>query len=85
MAYARGGGFGGQNPPIEDFKRNENPSFWNEPPFHTDIAEIALMFFCAIQLADKILKNFHCDATIGLLIVKLCLCAALDADNCKKQ
>ena len=41
------------------------------------------MFFCAIQLAYKILKNFHCDAIIGLLIVKLCLCAALDVDNCR--
>ena len=51
--------------------------------FHTEIAEIALMFFCAIQLAYKILKNFHCDAIIGLLIVKLCLCVALD--NCRNS
>ena len=43
------------------------------------------MFFCAIQLAHKILKNFHCDAIIGLLIVKLCLCAALDVDDCSKS
>ena len=43
------------------------------------------MFFCAIQLAYKILKNFHCDAIIGLLIVKLCLCAALDVDDCRKS
>ena len=53
--------------------------------FHTEIAEIALMFFCAIQLAYKILKNFHCDAIIDLLIVKLCLCAALDVDDCRKS
>ena len=45
----------------------------------------ALMFFCAIQLAYKILQNFHCDAIIGLLIVKLCLCAALDVDDCRKS
>ena len=43
------------------------------------------MFFCAIQLAYKILKNFHCDAIIGLVIVKLCLCAALDVDDCRKS
>ena len=43
------------------------------------------MFFCAIQLAYKILKNFHCDAKIGLLIVKLCLCAALDVDDRRKS
>ena len=34
--------------------------------FHAEIVKIALMFFCAIQLAYKILKNFHCDAIIGL-------------------
>ena len=43
------------------------------------------MFFCAIQLAYKISKNFHCEAIIGLLIVKLCLCAALDVDDCRKS
>ena len=44
------------------------------------------MFFFAIQLAYKILKNFYCDAIIGLLIVKLCLCAAaLDVDDCRKS
>ena len=37
--------------------------------FQTEIAEIALMFFCAIQLAYKILKDFHCDAIIGLPVV----------------
>ena len=53
--------------------------------FHTEIAEIALVFFCAIQLAYKILKNFHCDAIIGLLIVKLCLYAAPDVGDCRKS
>ena len=43
------------------------------------------MFFCAIQLAYKILKNFHCDAIIRLLIVKLSLCAALEVDDCRKS
>ena len=37
--------------------------------FHTEIAEIALMFFYAIQLGYKISKNFHCDAMIGLPVV----------------
>ena len=36
MAYARGGVGGSRvNPPIEDWKRNENFSFWNDPPFFT--------------------------------------------------
>ena len=43
------------------------------------------MFFCAIQLAHKILKNFYCDAIIGLLIVKLRLCAAHDVDDFRKS
>ena len=49
------------------------------------MAEIAFMFFCAIQLAYKILKNFHCDAIIGLPVVKLFWCAALDVDDCRKS
>ena len=81
------GGVGGQPFPIEDFKRNENLSFWIKPPFfmQTEIAEIALMFFCAIQLAYIILKNFHCDAIIGLPVDKLFWCAALNVDDCKKS
>ena len=43
------------------------------------------MFFCVIQLDYKILKNFHCGAMIGLPIVKLCLCAALDVDDSRKS
>ena len=43
------------------------------------------MFFCAFQLADKILKNFHCDAIIGLPVVTLCWCGALDVDDCRKS
>ena len=51
----------------------------------TEIAEIALMFFCVIQLAHKIFKNFHCDAIIGLPVVKLFWCYALDVDHCRKS
>ena len=43
------------------------------------------MLFCAIQLAYNILKNFHCDAIIGLPVVKLFWCAALDIDDCRKS
>ena len=38
-----------------------------------------------IQLANKIWKNFHCDAIIGLPVVKLLWCAALDVDNSRKS
>ena len=82
-----GGGFGGQTPlpPLKILKEMKPSLFATNCLFYTEIAEIALMFFCAIQLACKILKNFHCDAIIGLLIVKLCLCAALDVDDCRKS
>ena len=50
-----------------------------------EIADIALMFFYAIELAYKNLKNFHCDAIIGLPVVKLCWCGALDVDDCRKS
>ena len=83
--HGGGGGFESQNPPIEDFKINENLFLERTAFFHTEIADIALMFSCAIQLACKILKNFHCDAIIGLLIVKLCLSAALDVVDCRKN
>ena len=43
------------------------------------------MLFCAIQLAYEISKIFHCDAIISLLIVKLCLCAAVDVGDCRKS
>ena len=41
--------------------------FQNDPRFfHTKIAQIAILFFCAIQLAYIILNNFHCDAISGV-------------------
>ena len=74
MAYARGGGggFGGQNPPtLKILKEMKSSLLERTVFFHAEIVKIALMFFCAIQLAYKILKNFHCDAIIGLVIAKL--------------
>ena len=65
-----GGRLGVNPPPLVDFKRNENLFLERTAFFHAEIAEIALMFFCAIQLAYKILKNCHCDAIIGLPVVK---------------
>ena len=78
---------GVKTPLNEHFKRNENLSFWNDPPFfmQTEIAEIDLMFFGAIQLAYKILKNFYCEGIIGLPVAKLFWCAALDVDDHKKR
>ena len=82
-----GGGFGGQTPPpIEDFKRNENLSFRNKPPFFIQrLPKLLSCFSVLSNLLYKILKNFHCDAIIGLLMVKLCLCAALDVDDCRES
>ena len=80
-----GEGVSGVNPPpLKIVKEMKTSLFGTHRLFHTEIAEIALAFFCAIQLAYKILKNFHCDAIIGLLIVKLCSCAALDVGDSEK-
>ena len=54
MAYARGGGGGGGwssgvKTPYRRFKKNS--PFETIRLFHTEFAEIAVMFFCAIQLA----------------------------------
>ena len=65
-----GGGVRGSTPPpIEDFKRNENLSFWNEPPFsYRDCRNCSDVFPC-YPTCYKISKNFHCDAIIGLPVV----------------
>ena len=79
---------GVKTPPLKILKKRKPLFLERTAFFHTEIAEIALMFFCAIQLAYKILKNFYCDVIIRLLIVKmvkLCLCAALDVDDCRKS
>ena len=45
--------------------------------FHTEIAEIAITVFCAIQLAYIISRNFYCDAIIP--VVKLFWYVALES------
>ena len=93
MAYARGGGgreggFGGQFPPphththTDDWKRNENLSFCNDPPlFMQRLPKLLLCFSVLPNLLTIILKDFHCDAIIP--IVKLLWCVALD--DCRKR
>ena len=75
-----------QLPPSPHWRleKKEKPPFLKRSAFfHTEIAEIAIMFFCAIQLASIILKNFDCDAIIP--VVQLFWCIALDVDNCRKS
>ena len=61
------GGVSGVNPPpLKILKEMKTSLFGTNLLFHTEIAEIALMFFYPIQLGYKISKNFHCDAIIGL-------------------
>ena len=71
-----GGGGGGQPVAcsIDDRKINENLFLERSAFFHTKIAKIAILFFCAIQLAYIILKNFHRD-------VKLFWRVTLDVDD----
>ena len=73
---------GSKLPPLKIFKEMflERTAF-----FRTEIAETALMYFCVIQLAYKIVKNFHCDAIIALPVVKLFGCTALNVDDCRKS
>ena len=69
----RSGGLGGQPPPIDDWKRNENLSFWNDPLFSYRLAYTAIMFFCVIQLAYAYSRNFRSDAcnnTVGQTFLK---------------
>ena len=56
-------------PPLTIGKETKTSLFGTICLFYTEIAEIAVMFLCAIQLAYVILKNFHCDAI--KLVVKL--------------
>ena len=70
------GGFGG-HPPLRTRKEMETPLLKRSAFFHTKIAKIAITFFCAIQLAYIISRNFYCDAII--LVVRLFWCIALEA------
>ena len=81
-----GGGFGGQNPPpLKILKEMKTSYVGTNRVFSYRDSRNTLMFFYAIQLAYKILKNFHCDAIIGLPVVKLCWCGALNVDDCRKS
>ena len=62
VAYAREGGEGGSRvngstppPPIEDFKRNENLSFWNESSFF--IQRLSKLLSCFSVLSNLLIKS----------------------------
>ena len=82
----RTGGFGGQPPPplkiLKEMKTSLSGT--NRRYSYRDCRNCSHVFLC-FQLAHKILKKFHCDAIIGLPVVKLCWCAALDVDDCRKK
>ena len=64
-------------PSIDNWERNENLSFWNDPLFFTQrLPKLLSCFFCALQLAYTISTNFHCDAII--FVVKLFWCVTLE-------
>ena len=55
-----GGGGGGSGvtpspPPIEDFKRNENLSFWNEPSFF--MQRLSKLLSCVSVLSNLFIKS----------------------------
>ena len=69
-------------PAIDDWNRNENLSFCNDPPlFVQRLLNMLLCFSVLSNLLIIILKNFHGDAIMP--IVKLLWCAALD--HCRKS
>ena len=52
MAYKQWRTHGGvKSPPIDDLKKIKTFFYERSAFFHTEFAEIAVMFFCAIQLA----------------------------------
>ena len=77
-----GGGFGGQNPPIEDFKRNENFPFGNEPMFFIQRQPKLLLCFSVLSslLVNLEKLSLWCNNRSA---VKLFWCAALD--DCRKS
>ena len=89
MQWRTHGGFRGSTPlpPHWRLKKNENLSFWNDPPFFIQRLPKLLsiiMFFCTIQLL--LLYNLEklslwCNNTV----VKLFWCVALDVDDRRLQ
>ena len=76
VAYAREEGEEGVIPLlIDNWKRNENHFLERSAFFHTEIAEIAIMFFVLSNFLI-ILRNFHCDALLP--VVKFFWCVALE-------
>ena len=80
-----GGVSGDKTPPLKILKEMKTFCFGTNRLFSYRDCRTCSHVFCAIQLVYEILKNFQCVAIIGLLIVKLCLCAALDVDDCRKS
>ena len=79
---AHGRDFGDQNPPIDDWKRNENPFFKRFAFFSLgDCRNCYDVFLC--YPTCLILKIFYCDAIIPE--AKLFWCVALDVDDCRKN
>ena len=71
MAYARGGGFRGSTPPIDDWKKLITAFLDRLAFFHTEI-----VFFRAVSNCLYNSRNFHCDAIVP--VVKLFWCVALE-------
>ena len=73
VAYAHGGGFGCQTPPIEDWKKIKTALFG--PISVCLYIDNRLCFSVLYQIACIISRNFHCDAIIP--VVKLFWCVSV--------
>ena len=75
MAYARKGGgrrewVGGQPPPPLKIEKNENLSFWNDPPYFKKVLPKLLSCLSVLfNLLNIVTRNFHCDAIIPVVEV----------------
>ena len=81
-----GRGFrGSKPPPLKVLKKIKTSLFGTNRLFsYRDCRNCSHVFLC-YPTCLEIVKNFHCDAIIGLLIVKLCLNAALDVGDCRNS
>ena len=83
VAYAWGMGGVGVNPPLllKILKEMKTSFFGTNRPFlYRDCRNFSHVLLC-YPTCNKILRNFHCDAILGLPVIKVFWCAALDVDN----
>ena len=83
MAYARGGGVGGQKSPHQRFKKIKTSLFETIRPFSYRVCRNCCHVFLCYPTCLLISRNFHCDAIIP--VVKLFWWVALKPTTSTKR